>query len=548
MIEELTGLKKDVAEVKFLIHDLRVESFINEVIHYHVTVNTDLELYSASQAQVLHAEDLQELKTRAQSQRTKLQAYSNAVKSFSPDKQILAVGRDYIDTVYDICALILDRRWGRIHKVLSFLPPDSRSVRSHSHYMNCIRWICAVHARIEHFLGEVSGKDLSVQFNIATEIQDFVRHVIRGYVAEKSGARVEMQVDRMDAAVLSGNLYRFRRMFFNLVMNAVDAMKERKVGILNVSAAVAGDRVVLRVRDNGAGMPEAKIQQLLTDRKSLDGELHSLGFVFVRQTVADFAGDLSIESDVGKGTTITVSFPYLPGVADVPSQPLECDKLEILRDFEEVSRGRAAWAKKAEASPDDRNATCGEMVFADYKISEAPFPGSVFAMGVTEDGRVDFFTHRPYEREWNMTHEDLSPMLFEASVRGRLEENEDRVPVLILKAPLNMREYFDFREVPEADRGADRVRRHGPRRVRAHRAQADRDGAARRDRRSSHRRQEVLPGEHGTPGDRAFSARPAGDTAVDLGKGFVMAAAFPCSHPYPSPPTTEPLWPRLADD
>jgi hypothetical protein len=455
MIEELTGLKKDVAEVKFLIHDLRVESFINEVIHYHVTVNTDLELYSASQAQVLHAEDLQELKTRAQSQRTKLQAYSNAVKSFSPDKQILAVGRDYIDTVYDICALILDRRWGRIHKVLSFLPPDSRSVRSHSHYMNCIRWICAVHARIQHFLGEVSGKDLSVQFDIATEIQDFVRHVIRGYVAEKSGARVEMQVDRMDAAVLSGNLYRFRRMFFNLVMNAVDAMKERKVGILNVSATVAGDRVVLRVRDNGSGMPEAKIQQLLTDRKSLDGELHSLGFVFVRQTVADFAGDLSIESDVGKGTTITVSFPHLPGVADVPSQPLECDKLEILRDFEEVSRGRAAWAKKAEASPDDRNATCGEMVFADYKISEAPFPGSVFAMGVTEDDRVDFFTHRPYEREWNMTHEDLSPMLFEASVRGRLEENEDRVPVLILKAPLNMREYFDFREVPEADRGAD---------------------------------------------------------------------------------------------
>jgi hypothetical protein len=77
-------------------------------------------------------------------------------------------------------------------------------------------------------------------------------------------------------------------------------------------------------------------------------------------------------------------------------------------------------------------------------------------MGVTEDDRVDFFTHRPYEREWNMTHEDLSPMLFEASVRGRLEENEDRVPVLILKAPLSVREYFDFREVPEADRNADR--------------------------------------------------------------------------------------------
>ncbi len=457
MIEDLEGIKRDVAEVKFLIHDLRVESFINEVIHYHVTVNTDLELYNVSQAQAVHAEDVQELKTRALNQRKKLREYSDAVKSFSPDKTILALGRDYIDTVYDICDLILDPRWGRSHKVLSLLPPDSRSGRSHSHYMNCVRWICAVHTRIQHFRDEKGGEDLIPKFDVAAEIQDFVRHVVRGYVAEKSGARVEIQVDRMDSAVLKGNLYRFRRMFFNLVMNAVDGMKERKVGILNISATVEGDRVVLRVRDNGSGMPEAKIQQLLTDRKSLDGELHSLGFVFVRQTVADFSGDLAIESQVGKGTTITISLPRIQGVTDVPTRPPECEKFEILRDFEEVrSSGKAAWAKKSETSSDDRNATCGQIIFADYKISDAPFPGSVFAVGVTEKGTIDFFTHRPYEREWNITHEDLSPMLFEASVRGRLEENEEKIPVLILKAPLSMREYFDFREVPEADRGADR--------------------------------------------------------------------------------------------
>jgi hypothetical protein len=457
MIEDLEGIKRDVAEVKFLIHDLRVESFINEVIHYHVTVNTDLEIHNVRQAQAIHAGDVQELRTRALNQRKKLQDYSNAVKSFSPDARILALGRDYIDTVYDICDLILDPRWGRSHEVVSFLPPDSRSVRSHSHYMNCIRWICAVHTRIQHFRDEESDEDRSWQFDIAEEVQEFVRHVIRGYVAEKSGARVEIQVDRMDSAVLQGNLFRFRRMFFNLVMNAVDGMKDRKVGVLNITATTDGDRVRLRVRDNGSGMSETKIQQLLTDRTSLDGEIHSLGFVFVRQTVVDFAGDLSIESEVGKGTTITISFPYIQGVTDVPKRPLECDKFEILRDLDTArSSGTAAWAKKAEPSVDDRKATCGEIIFADYKISEAPFPGSIFAVGVTEEQKIDFFTHRPYDREWNTTHEDLSPMLFEATVRGRLEEDEDETPVLILKAPLSVREYFDFREVPEADRSADR--------------------------------------------------------------------------------------------
>ena len=47
------GIKRDVAEIKFLIHDLRVERFINEIIHFHVTVNTDLEIYSLEQAQIM---------------------------------------------------------------------------------------------------------------------------------------------------------------------------------------------------------------------------------------------------------------------------------------------------------------------------------------------------------------------------------------------------------------------------------------------------------------------------------------------------------------
>jgi len=75
-------------------------------------------------------------------------------------------------------------------------------------------------------------------------------------------------------------------------------------------------------------------------------------------------------------------------------------------------------------------------------------------MAVTDDDKVDYFTHRPYERLWGITHEDLSPMFFQATVRGRLEEDEEKRPVLILKAPQNVREYFDFKELPEGERGA----------------------------------------------------------------------------------------------
>jgi hypothetical protein len=299
---------------------------------------------------------------------------------------------------------------------------------------------------------EQDNNDLCEKFDVADELRDFVRNVVYGYVTEKSSARVEIRLDRLDKAVLGGNRHRFRRMFFNLVMNAVDAMSHKKVGVLTVSDVVDGDSVILRVRDNGSGMPPGKIEQLMLDKKSLDGELHSLGFVFVRQTVAEFNGSLSIESMVDKGTTISISLPRLVGAVAAPRKLMESEKFDLAQRVDRLRlEERAAYLKKT-AKSGDEHATCGETIYGDYLVSDAEFPGAIFAIAVTEDNQIDLFTHRSYERHWNITHEDLSPMLYEATVRGRIEEEEDKTPALILKSPQSVQEYFDFRDVPDEDR------------------------------------------------------------------------------------------------
>jgi signal transduction histidine kinase len=456
-----SGLKKEVAEVKFLIHDLRVESFFNEVIHYHVTVNTDLEIHSVDQAQALHETDLSELKAKARDVRQAFQEYSNAVKGFSPDKTVLLAGKGYLQAVWDLCELILNPLWGRTDQVLSFLPAESRSVRSRSHYRNCLRWICGVYYRLEHFRNEQEGKDVYEEFDVAYDLEDFTRNVVYGYVMEKGGARVELRLALQGPAVLGGNRHRFRRMYFNLIMNAVDAMAGRKVGMIHVSSRVEGDRLVLRVSDTGSGMPPEKIERLLAEKESLDGELHSLGFVFVRQTVAALGGTLEIGSEEGKGTTVTLRFPYLPDAVPPPRQVSRCEKYG---QMEEDDRGhvghhpREPGARPKPTLPPGEVAW-GEAILEDYRTSDSPHPGSIFAMAVTDDDRVDYFTHRPYERLWGITHEDLSPMFFQATVRGRLEEDEGKRPVLILKAPQNVREYFDFKELPEGQRSAETYNR-----------------------------------------------------------------------------------------
>jgi hypothetical protein len=335
--------------------------------------------------------------------------------------------------------------------------------------MNCVRWISGVYSRIHHFLEEGERRDLVEEFDIAEELKDFTEHVVRGYVSEKGRHRVELQLERLDPAVLRGNKYRFRRMYFSLIMNAVDALAGRIVGVIKTSTHVEDDRVVLRVIDTGCGMSKAKISELLTDKETLDGELHSLGFVFVRQTIAEFGGSVSIESVPGTGTTVSVSLPHRAGVP-LPPRAAPTDRTYQLPGQHGViplQRRRALSTGAAPSPPDEgeaapaegaRHARCGHDIRTAYEGSESQHPGSIFQIGVKPDEVVDFFTLKPYERWFNISHEDLSPMFYQATIRGRLEEDEQKRPVLTLKPPQDMQEYFEFRELPVAERSPDRFR------------------------------------------------------------------------------------------
>jgi hypothetical protein len=442
------GIKRDVDEVKFLIHDLRVERFIDEVIHFHVALDTDLELYAITDLDLPTGDDLLALRARAAELRAVFNEYEDSVRGFADPDRILELGNLYIKSIHDLCELILHPLWVHIEEAMARLPDQSRTVQSKNHYRNTIRWLCGVYYRIEHFWAEQRLEDVSEMFDVAGDIEDYVRNVVYGYVTEKSSGRVELEVGLLQPAVVDGNRFRFRRMYFNLVMNSVDAMADKNLGVIRIEELTNGGEVILTVSDDGSGMTPEKMTQLLTDRETLDGELHSLGFVFVRQTVADFGGTLTIDSELGKGTTITVHFPYLEGVTPPPRRGSLC------KEYDVAPVERRATLKPL--SPQDSEGTCGFDVYSDYRRSTSDYPGCIFAIGVAEDGRLEMFSHKPYERLWNMGHEDLSPMFFAATVRGRLEENEQHEPVVILKGPQSMSEYFEFKEIPSELRSEQR--------------------------------------------------------------------------------------------
>lgn len=100
---------------------------------------------------------------------------------------------------------------------------------------------------------------------------------------------------------------------YNLCDNAVKYNKEG--GFVKVDVKTAGDKVQVAVSDNGAGIAPAD-QSRVFERFYRVDKSHSresggtgLGLSIVKHAVAYLKGSISLESTLGKGTTITVSFP-----------------------------------------------------------------------------------------------------------------------------------------------------------------------------------------------------------------------------------------------
>jgi signal transduction histidine kinase len=108
---------------------------------------------------------------------------------------------------------------------------------------------------------------------------------------------------RADAAML-------RQVFSNLIRNAIEAMGES--GRLELSAGADGGDVVVTIRDDGPGI-ESSVKAIVfepfvtTRRGGREGV--GLGLFLAERLVAAHAGNLSLESEPGEGTTFTIRIP-----------------------------------------------------------------------------------------------------------------------------------------------------------------------------------------------------------------------------------------------
>ena len=99
------------------------------------------------------------------------------------------------------------------------------------------------------------------------------------------------------------------QVFFNLIKNALEAMRDG--GDLDIEVGADDRDVHVVIRDNGSGMDAATLAHIFEPYQTSKEQGSGLGLMLSRRIVHAHGGEIDVESKPGAGTAFTVRIPRL---------------------------------------------------------------------------------------------------------------------------------------------------------------------------------------------------------------------------------------------
>src|SRR5690606_28407366 len=101
------------------------------------------------------------------------------------------------------------------------------------------------------------------------------------------------------------------RIITNLVTNAIQAIPSDRKREVNVHLRKVKDHFVIRVSDNGIGIPAELCDKVCEPKFTTSTGGMALGLAMVKKIVEDYNGNIRYISEKGRGTEFSIRIPYV---------------------------------------------------------------------------------------------------------------------------------------------------------------------------------------------------------------------------------------------
>lgn len=148
--------------------------------------------------------------------------------------------------------------------------------------------------------------------------RDLIRPISLNTVMDDVIQSLRLLIEEADVEITYGDLptvlgdgRMLHQIFSNLISNAVKFRDKTRPCKIEVTAKPNGFETRIQVKDNGRGIHNAKIPRIFSPfvriHKDVSGS--GIGLAIVKRCVEFHGGTISVESDIGEGTTMSFTLP-----------------------------------------------------------------------------------------------------------------------------------------------------------------------------------------------------------------------------------------------
>ncbi|MGC4102654.1 sensor histidine kinase [Ferruginibacter sp.] len=165
--------------------------------------------------------------------------------------------------------------------------------------------------QINH-LNQIAG-EFSQFANIGNPRNEvFDLHEVLYLVTQLYGVNDRVQLDctpLSNPVLINADRTHINRLFTNLIQNAIQAVPENKIAVIEVEEELRGNKILVKVKDNGMGIPEEMRSRIFTPNFTTKTSGTGLGLAMCKGIVEQAKGELWFETSAGEGTTFFVELP-----------------------------------------------------------------------------------------------------------------------------------------------------------------------------------------------------------------------------------------------
>ena len=211
--------------------------------------------------------------------------------------KLASIGAMSVDMAHQIknpLAIVL----GRLETLSDHIAAESRGRR---HLDIAIKEGWRIQELTQSFTSTAQAQ--SVPLDVSTLVNEAF-----GIAGLRNRKRIQTRTEYQEGlSKVGGNPVLLREAFSNIFSNAMEAMSEG--GLINVAASRANGTVVVRISDTGQGIPMEIQEHLFEPFRSTKSHGSGLGLFATKHILEMHQGTVEIDSEEGRGTTVTVSLP-----------------------------------------------------------------------------------------------------------------------------------------------------------------------------------------------------------------------------------------------